>query len=440
MSEYNPAGIMSQIAVTLSGQLSTLPTLPSCLVVGFSGGVDSSLLLHTVSRHPNIPVHAVYVNHGLSQYAEDWQMHCEQFCKRRNIPFTAIPVTVEDHPRVSLEAAARDARYEVLLNYCKAHNGVLLLGQHQDDQLETILLALKRGSGPAGLAAMPERVEKQGVTILRPLLHCSRNEIEWAAEVESIKWITDESNEDNRFDRNFLRNTVIPLLSERWPMISAAASRSSQLLIEQNALMDEVLDERLAGIKSVQGYLKTAELQRFSLPWQRALCRAWLKQQGLKLPSYTQLNEILRMMDAKDDSQPVVNTGRYEVRYYRGALQVCYPLARAQPTQVKVNAWNEIEWWHGRFHISLSDRLDATALCLQPLVMFDKIQPENQTRSRTTRKYLKDWAVPAWERNNVPVLCYEGRPMVVLLRESLVWLERVADVDVTLESGNPLPQ
>ncbi|MBU3022135.1 tRNA lysidine(34) synthetase TilS [Aestuariibacter sp. A3R04] len=439
MSEYDPSGLMSQIAVTLSGQLSALETPPSCLVVGFSGGVDSSLLLHSVSRHPSIPVHAVYIHHGLSQHADDWQDHCKRFCKVRNIPFTAIEVSVEIRPRVSLEAAAREARYNALLDYCKQHSGVLLLGQHQDDQLETILLALKRGSGPAGLAGMPERVVKRGVTVLRPLLNLSREAIERAAKALSLTWIHDESNDDNRFDRNFLRNAILPGLSKRWPEFSAAAGRSSQLLVEQNTLMDEVVGERLAGITSEQGYLNTEALKSYSVPWQRALCRGWLKRKGLTLPSYTQLNEMLRILDTKDDAQPVVRTGNYEVRYYRGSLRVCYPLPQAEPTRVKANVWTEVTWWPGRFCISLSAHLKEDALCLKPVVESDKIQPENQRAPRSTRKYLKDWGVPAWERNNVPVLCYEHRPLVIMLRESVIWLERTEGINVVLYNGNPLP-
>ncbi|MDG1752546.1 MAG: tRNA lysidine(34) synthetase TilS, partial [Thalassotalea sp.] len=209
------------ILKTLHSFLKHYPQAP--LVIAYSGGVDSQVLLHAVTelkRQSCIEqdVMAVHVNHGLSARSKEWQSFTQQQCEQLNIHFETITVEIIDKPRTSLEAQARDKRYQALENISPS-NALILTGHHQDDQVETFLLSLKRGSGLKGLSAMASESEFGGKKqkLLRPLLNISRENIVQYAKEHQLEWIEDESNSDTRFDRNFLRKEILPHLKERWP-------------------------------------------------------------------------------------------------------------------------------------------------------------------------------------------------------------------------------
>ena len=196
------------------------------LCVAFSGGLDSSVLLAGLaelrdSRLPDIELRALHIHHGLSQFADNWVAHCQLFCQQRNIPFTAVRVQV-NRQNGGIEAAARAARYQAFAENL-SENEVLLTAQHLNDQCETFFLALKRGSGPAGLSAMSADSWTPGYRLLRPLLDISREQLEEYATQHQLSWIEDDSNRDARFDRNFLRLDILPALYDRWPHFAAAA-------------------------------------------------------------------------------------------------------------------------------------------------------------------------------------------------------------------------
>lgn len=430
-TQTEATALSSYVADTLTHQLAKLTSSPQALVVGFSGGVDSTLLVHIAAnyaRQHQLPIHAVYVNHGLSVHADKWQAHCAAFCKQQQVVFHSERVNVANLPRKSLEASARDARYAVLLEYCRQHRGTLLLGQHQDDQLESLLLALKRGSGPAGVAAMPFMFNRDGVDILRPLLDISRATIEHVAQQLGLSWINDESNANNRFDRNFLRNEIIPQLKQRWPDIADTAFRSSQLIAEQNAMLEEVAADYYKSVVSDAGGLAIPALSAYSQQWQRAICRYWLAKQHLQMPRFTQLKQILVMCDARDDAQPQVDVGSYTVRRHNNELLACLPLSPATMQRVEAGNWQTLPWWPVSFFINSGESVWHAA----PMVTFDKLFSERQQVSKPPRKWLKEWSVPPWERDNIPVLCFNNKPVVAVLKTSLFWFVQQDSVDVRI--------
>ena len=170
---------------------------------------------------------ALHVHHGLSPNADSWASHCLQICQQWQIPCEVLRVQVDGHAK-GIEAAAREARYQALFQQLQPGEH-LLTAQHLDDQCETLLLALKRGSGPAGLAAMPIQRQVGEHLHLRPLLDLSRQQLEAYAAEHRLRWIEDESNAASRHDRNFLRQEILPLLQTRWPHFSAARALSPVL-------------------------------------------------------------------------------------------------------------------------------------------------------------------------------------------------------------------
>ena len=253
------------------------------------------------------PIHAVHVHHGLSDNAEQWAKHCELQCRLEDVAFHLYRVDVDTGSRKSLEAEARKVRYNALLEVCDQIGGVLLLGQHAEDQLETVLLQLKRGAGPQGLAGMGEVQYRGDTLIMRPMLALEKAEIVAYAEEEMLQWVEDESNQQNSFDRNFLRNEIIPHLLERWPKLTKTVGRSAELCAEQSALVSDSAQQYFKDCKRTELRLDGLKLATLSLPWQAMVIRAWFRTQGELSPSKAQTDQVLAMLKAKHDATPEVN-------------------------------------------------------------------------------------------------------------------------------------
>lgn len=303
------------------------------LVLAFSGGLDSTVLLDAIATlrdgdeaqgcdgAPALALRAVHVHHGLSRHADRWAAHCAHECRRRDVAFCTERVVLDATPE-GIEAAARDARYRALAATL-ADDEVLLTAQHQDDQAETLLLALKRGSGPAGLAAMAADASFRGRRLVRPLLDCSRVELEAYARERGLRWIEDDSNTDPRFDRNFLRLQILPPLWQRWPRFAAAVARSAQLCAEQEQLLDELLAETLAELTQPDGSLRLTALTVMSDIRRAALLRRWLASCGVKMPARQQLARLWQEVAlSRRDAVAQMQLDDRQVRRFRDRLYV----------------------------------------------------------------------------------------------------------------------
>ncbi|MCI2292416.1 tRNA lysidine(34) synthetase TilS [Enterobacter sp. I4] len=293
------------------------------LLVGFSGGLDSTVLLHRLKcwrdREPDVQLRAMHIHHGLSAHADDWVAHCEAVCSAWAIPLVVERVTLADEG-LGTEAQARKARYAAFSGALQPGEA-LVTAQHLDDQCETFLLALKRGSGPAGLSAMPERADFAGTALIRPLLGETRASLEAWAHQHHLRWIEDESNQDDSYDRNFLRLRVLPLLNERWTHFSEAAARSAMLCAEQESLLNELLREELETLITADGALVLAPLEAMSPARRAALIRRWLAFHRAAMPSRAMLNRIWdEVAQAREDAAPRIYLNGFEVRRYKGQL------------------------------------------------------------------------------------------------------------------------
>ncbi|CAG0910664.1 unnamed protein product, partial [Cyprideis torosa] len=170
-------------------------------------------------------LHAIHINHQLHADSLQWQKHCEQICLEWDVPLVAVAVEVAKETGKGLEAAAREARYDVFAEHL-APDDLLLLAHHENDQVETLLLNLFRGSGIDGLAGMPRERTAGRATLFRPLLEVSREQLEYYAKTMGLKWMEDPSNASQQFDRNFLRHSVLPLIEQRFPSAIRAMARS----------------------------------------------------------------------------------------------------------------------------------------------------------------------------------------------------------------------
>ena len=425
------------------------------LVVAFSGGVDSSVLFHaavSLRDQKGGELHAVHVHHGLSDNADAWARHCELQCRLSDVNFHLATVEVAQENRTSLEAQARKARYEALLRVCKDVNGVLLLGQHAEDQLETVLLQLKRGAGPQGLAAMGEATYRDGVLVLRPMLSLEKQSIVQYAKQESIAWVEDESNAQNSFDRNFLRNDIIPQLVARWPKLAKTVSRSAELCAQQSVLLNDTAQQHLQRCMVSENQLNGDALASLSVPWQANVLRAWFTNHAELPPSKAQVDEVLKMLSSKPDATPEVlfkwgKVARFQHDLYWVKKQLTLPekyltIENGKPVQLPwlgITLVVDVKDTYGLdIDASFTDNVTASSTAT-PCIRLEtnkralKVKPEAASVTKTLKDWFKVWRVPLWERDGVPVIYVNDKPVALILNKTVEWLEpRQAGISIKL--------
>ena len=321
-------GARDPVIDCLDAQLGVLEN-PRRVRVGFSGGGDSVVLLHalaTLRERFGIDLNAVHVDHQLSGESAQWARHCRLFCQRFAIPCQVLSVDARAAAGEGPEAAARAARYAALSGVLETDE-VLATAHHADDQAETVLLNLLRGSGPAGLAAMPVWRRLGAGWLWRPLLLLSSQTVQDYRHQHHLPLIEDPSNQALRFDRNFLRHRILPELRSRWPKMVESIGRAAIAQGEVGELARTLAELDYPGGLATQRTLSCERLHAMSPARARNLLRHWLSVAGLSVPHRKQLERILReAVAAGPDRQPVVGWPGGEVRRYRGALYAMAPL------------------------------------------------------------------------------------------------------------------
>ena len=415
------AHVGSVLASSLRAVSSSAP-----LVVAYSGGIDSTLLLHAVHAYceeNNHPMAAVYVNHGLSDNADAWARHCRVSCDFLDIPFYEIKVHVESGARMSIEAQARKARYSALDDFCQSHEGVLCLGQHAQDQIETVLLQLKRGAGPQGLSGMAGAQWRNNILTLRPLLSIDKPEIVQEAIERRLHWIEDESNADNSFERNFLRNDVLPVLNQKWPQLFKTVARSAALCAEQTELMHDITQERLQVCAIDADKLSISALQTFNDKWQRAIIRAWFEMHGVQYPSFAQLGEIAKILVAREDAKPEVFFPWGRVARHDGAIYWLVTRSENIPSAMTLQLNTSLTLpWLGNTITACYKGQETLSLCLKTNIRADKVKPKGAGVSKPLKHWFKQWKIPVWERAKIGVIYNDDVPAAIVLSTHVIEL------------------
>ncbi|EOC1342119.1 tRNA lysidine(34) synthetase TilS [Cronobacter dublinensis] len=390
------------------------------LLVAYSGGLDSTVLLHQLVRLreacPALRLRAIHVHHGISPNADRWAAHCQAMCHRWQVPLELAYVELREEG-LGVEAQARKARYQAF-EAALAPGEALVTAQHLDDQCETLLLALKRGSGPAGLAAMPAELPFAGGVILRPLLNTPRAQLEAWADRHELLWIDDESNQDDRYDRNFLRLRILPALEARWPHFTQAAARSAQLCGEQEQLLDELLAPELAALMEGKT-LAIAPLESMSERKRAALLRRWLAALNAPMPARATLQRIWdEVAQSREDASPRLKVGDNEARRYQGRLW--WIKARRGQRQTI------IPWPDASRPLLLPQALGALAFGSEgDAVRAPRAQETlsvrfsapgtlyivGRDRGRPLKKLWQELQVPPWRRETTPILFYDEQPI-----------------------------
>jgi len=386
-------------------------TADGALCVAFSGGVDSVVLLAALAELRAAgavpPVRAIHVNHGLHPDAGHWQRHCQELAAALEVPFVAEAVDVTGVARSGVEAAARTARYAAL-HRGLAPGEILLTAHHADDQLETVLLALMRGSGVRGLAGMPKSIAVGRNWHQRPLLDFTRGELAAWGHERGLAWIEDPSNAQSRYSRNFLRQSVVPVLRDRWPAVAAVVSRSAAHLAEASDLLDELAQGDL-GAAAAGDCISVAALAELSSARRRNLLRYWIRRRGLPLPGTARLCSLERdVLVARPDRHVRVRWTGAEVRRYRGLLYAFAPLPDLESPDTLEWDWSEplvLPGDAGELRASLVRGRGIVASRLPPLLEVQRgVTSGNDQSRRSLRKLLQARRVLPWWRDRMPVI------------------------------------
>lgn len=389
--------------------------------VAFSGGLDSTVLLHLLvrlrERQKLPPISAIHVHHGLQAVADDWVEHCRAQCAVLSVPFEVRHVQVDG--AASLERAAREARYAVFAELL-GQGEVLLAAQHRDDQAETLLLRLLRGAGVRGLAAMPVSRSLAAGWLVRPLLGIGRAELEGWAHGQGLGWIEDPSNRDVRLARNFLRHEILPRLARHWPAASAVLARDAEQLGEADALLGELamLDLRAAGTPAEPDWLplpslQLAPLQALSEARQRNALRHWLRPLTL-LPEREHWAGWSDLRDAAVAAAPLWRLAGGELQRAGGRLWWLSGAWLQAPAPVAV-PWGDPAQplaLPGNGRVWLERPVPAGALQIRYRAGGEVLELPGRGH-RDLKRLLQESGVPVFVRGRLPLL-YAGGRLVAL--------------------------
>ena len=396
---------------------------PARVLLAWSGGRDSTVLLHLLhswSAETGIELLVLHVNHGLQACADGWEAHCEQLAKELGVSLQCFHVRV-DNDGLGLEASARAARYAVLQSAMHADDW-LLTAHHEDDQAETVLLNLMRGSGIRGLrgTAVCRRLERG--FLVRPLLAVSGRAIADYAVQHKLVWIDDHSNANQRHDRNYLRGTVLPALRDRWPQAARSLARSAAHATEAAVLLNELASSDIAACGSADR-LSMIAMARLSAARQRNLVRTACEVLNLNSPPYNQLYAIQNdLLNAGSDASPLVTWSGAEARRYRDHLYLLPTSGKAPESTGVLNTNNSrvvLAGHQGELTLRRSEsggiREQTVAAGLR--VCFrqggERVQPHGHGRRRRLKSLFQEAGVVPWMRDWIP-LFYAGDELVAV--------------------------
>ena len=383
--------------------------LDAPLLVGYSGGLDSTVLLHWL-QHSAIgtgtAIRAVHVHHGLQTAATDWAQHCQQQCAALGVPLTVRHVQVTRQQGLGLEGAARDARRAAFSAELRGGE-TLALAQHRDDQAETFLMRALRSSGADGLAAMAMEATLGTHRLWRPLLKVPRTALRAYAQAHGLSWIEDPSNHDDGPDRNFLRLHVLPLLQQRWPHAADALAGSAMLCGELRAMLEEEDDALLAHVQAAPRMIVVERLQSLSVARRARVLRRWVRGHGAApLPAKVVAQLEHALLPAAPDSDAQVRWESHAIRHWRGHWYLLPATLPCLPADWQTH-------WDGRTPLALPD---GGQLQLQGAPAFDtrlhvrarrggeRIQLPGRHHQHALKDCLQREHVAPWRRAQMPLV------------------------------------
>lgn len=404
-------------------------TPPIILAVAFSGGLDSTVLLHaTVKAHGAKNVYALHVHHGIQKEANQWQQHCQSIAKKFKCHFDTQNVKLNKNSNI--ESQARELRYQALFDMCQEHHiSDMFLAHHLDDQAETVLIQLMRGAGVAGLAGMPpvktnkankaKKTKETTINIWRPFLNMRRQELEAYAKEHRLTWIEDPSNQDESYRRNAIRKTILPALEKQQVGATENLARSAKHLAQAQELLNQLADIDLGLIEAKEGLSKTNLIRLYKTNQARAsnALRRWLNKHQLSYPSEERLTAWWQeLQQSRADSKLQWEHDQQLIRLWRGHLRI------TQNINTQANEKSDGEWTFkkvpansGKPGIDI-DRFEKAKqkglINTMAREGGEKFKVDAKRPRKSLKNLFQEAAIPPWQRD-LPLL-YIGDELVAV--------------------------
>lgn len=410
---------MKPLLDSLSQSLAELPGQPQKFAVAFSGGLDSTVLLAALCRFsPRPHLRALHVDHGLHPDSNAWERFCRAAATALGVGYASLRRPVQPVPGESLEAQARQVRYRALANLV-APGETLLTAHHADDQLETVMMRLLRGTGVKGLRGIAGLQPFGSGYLARPLLGVTREEILAAAQAWGLEWIEDPSNRDSRFDRNYVRAELVPRITARWPAAARTVGRAASQMAEAQQILDEVA---LADATDDPGRIDCPALRDLSPARRRNLLRHCLVRLGLPVPDTRQMGSLLEALEVRRrDARTRVQWPGGEARIYRDRLYLLEPLPMASPVGYTGEISLDRPWTgpEGQLRLvsgigpGLPGNWAEEGFSVRFRVGGERFRPLGRQHSRPLKKWFQEAGVPPWLRARIPLLYREDALVAV---------------------------
>ncbi|MBY7733886.1 tRNA lysidine(34) synthetase TilS [Francisella philomiragia] len=377
---------------------------PSHIIIGYSGGVDSSVLLD-ITKDLDIPTIAIYINHNIHPDALKWQLHCQTKCNNTNIKFIAH--SLDQAPKgESFEAWASKQRMVFFIKIMSQYsNPILLLGHHLDDQAETFLIQAIRGSGLAGLASMPYYKQLNHGAVLRPLLDYTKEDIQQFAKQHNIDYIYDDSNEDIKYRRNLIRNQIMPILKQVNPNISKTLSRSAKICAESNNILQKLLNEKLEKI-SKENSLIISELLTLDNDIQKSLIHHWFKETTNQSLKSKQIEEIHKTLNSYIHTGWLLDINQqYQISVeYNHLIIKNNNLIDLSSDDKDIIEWLKKKWNKG---------FNAKEIIVRERQTTDKCRYQGRNKANKLKVLFQELKIPASERSKARVILLNDKIIAV---------------------------
>ncbi|CAL4318766.1 tRNA(Ile)-lysidine synthase [Buchnera aphidicola (Periphyllus testudinaceus)] len=395
-------------------------------LVAYSGGIDSTVLLYKlleIKKKKNIKIRAIHINHQIYKESKKWSKHCKKICIKNKIKFIEEKIFLK---KKNIESQARKKRYQIFKKNLLSEE-ILLTGHNLDDQCETLILSIKRGSGPKGLSSISYKKKFFKNILIRPLLEFSRSKIEKWAKKKKLKWINDHSNNNLSYDRNFIRHKIMPIIKKRWKFFPKNCLRTTQLIHNEHKLLNNfihpIIKKNLYKKKAL--YLKN--IKKLNIKMQYFIIRKWINIQKKKLPSLIFLKNIIKnVINNKKKKNPKIVLKKYEIWKYQNHLF----WIKKKPT-IK----NYIIFWHPPFKKlilpknfgylkMIKKKYSKNKLYIKKpkknqliIIKFQtnkKIQTHQNKTKKKIKKIFNEFKIPPWKRKKIPLLFYNNKLISII--------------------------
>ncbi|MCW5197620.1 tRNA lysidine(34) synthetase TilS [Buchnera aphidicola] len=393
-------------------------------LLGYSGGIDSTVLLYQlieIKKKNNITIRAIHIDHQIHPESKKWRLHCQKICQIHKIPFIYKKILLNTKNK-NIESEARKKRYKIFKQNLQSKE-ILLTGHNLNDQCETLLLAIKRGSGPKGLSGIAYKKKFFKNYLIRPLLSFSRQEIEIWAKYKKIKWIEDKSNQNTSYERNFLRHKILPQINQKWKFFFKNCLRTTKLIYSEHKLLNKFIKPIFKKNLLKKKILNIKNIKKMDIDIQYFIIRKWINLQGMQMPTLKFLKSILKnVIHNKKKKNPRIEFKKNEIWNYQNKL---FWLKKTYNIQEYIVFWHNIKkkiflpkkngYLKIKKKIHKNNVLNIQAPKQQQLVNIrfytnQKIQINtNIKKLQNIKKIFNKFKIPPWKRKITPLLFYDNK-------------------------------